>query len=327
MVDFKGGRLPNHGAPRLTLTGTTVGGGNYNPPPSVDWHSNVPASSWGMGGNDEIGDCTCAEVDHTIKALQVAAGNPEVHSATGEVVSAYSAITGYDPSQTDAHGNNPTDQGAVMQDVRDYWRRTGFTLGGKVDKILLFAQVDHIDLQLVRWCVAQFGAIGLGINFPDTAMEQFNSGQPWDVVKGASIEGGHAISLVGYDAAYAYVVTWGRVQKMTWTFFRAYVEEAWVQLSEDFVNRVSGKDPLSATLYALGEEFARVTGKPNPIPAPAPSPTPIPPIPVPVPTPSPAPLPPKVVEWARRTATHSHSYSKQDQAAAKELLAAFGIDL
>jgi hypothetical protein len=268
----------------------------WNPPDAVDWHSKVPAGSWGMDGNDRVGDCTCAEIDHCIKTLQVAAGNPEVQSTDAEVLALYSAITGYNPADPN------TDQGAVMQDVRNWWRKNGVVLGGSSHAILLFAQVDHTDHALVKWCISRFGEVGIGFSFPASAMQQFNAGQPWTVVQGSQIEGGHAVGAVGYDADYVYVTTWGTVQKMAWGFFDAYVEEAWTQLSSEFVNAVSGDDPLAETLYALGQQYASVTGQPNPVPAPAPAPTPAPspapqptpdPTPTPVPVPTPTPVPPQ----------------------------------
>jgi hypothetical protein len=115
-------------------------------------------------------------------------------------------------------------------------------------------------------------------------MDQFDAGKPWDVVKHTTIEGGHAIAAVGYDVSYVYVVTWGKLHPMTWAFWDAYVEEAWTQLSTEFVNSVSGQDPLGETLHALGEQYAALTGQANPVPAPAPQPTP-----TPAPTPAPGP--------------------------------------
>jgi hypothetical protein len=275
------GRKAPTGAPRIKLTADLIPTAALTPPASVDWYSKVDANTWGMDGNDDVGDCTCAEVDHSTKARQVAAGNTEVRSSAAEVLAAYSAVTGYNPSDPSS------DQGAVMQDVRDYWRKHGITLGGNLDKITLFAAVDHADLTLIKWCVARFGAVALGFNFPASAMGQFNAGRPWDVVPRSPLEGGHAVSMIGYDATYAYVVTWGQVQKMTWAFFRAYVEEAWTDISTDWVNSQSGQDPLGEVAYALGQQFQTVTGQPNPFPVPSPSPTPDP---APTPPPGAAPF-------------------------------------
>lgn len=314
-----GRKAPDRSRARVKLTADLVPQ-TVTPPASVDWYSKVPASSWGMDGNDSVGDCTCAEVDHSTKARQVAAGNTEVRSTTTEVLAAYSAITGYTPSDPS------TDQGAVMQDVRDYWRKNGITLGGKVDKLTLFAEVDHTDLALVKWCVSRFGAVALGINFPDSAMTQFDNGQPWDVVKGARIEGGHAISMIGYDATYAYIVTWGQVQKMTWAFYKAFTEEAWTDISTDWVNSVSGQDPLGEVAFALGQQFEEVTGQANPFPEPSPQPSPEP-APSPEPTPSPSPdvvsvsakLASDVTAWANRAISRKGD-SKADKAVAAEWL-------
>ena len=255
------GRRPNTGKPRITLTAGNLLGVAAVAPPSVDFYSAVPLTTWGMDGNDEVGDCTCAEIDHAVKTMEVAAGNDEVVSSDTEVLDAYSAITGYDPKDPS------TDQGAEMQNVRNYWRTTGFTLGGRVDKILLFAEVPVSDTNLVEYALSRFGEVGLGFRFPVSAMQQFRAGKPWDVVRHSSIDGGHAVALVGYDDMYYYVVTWGRVQKMTPAFFAKYVDEAWIQLSEDFVNSVSGEDPVHETLSQLGEQFAALTGRPNPVSA------------------------------------------------------------
>jgi hypothetical protein len=239
-----------------------------------------------MDGNDSVGDCTCADVDHEVKAAQVAAGNPQVQSTAAEVLAAYSAITGYNPDDPS------TDQGAEMQAVRDYWRTTGFTLGGTVHKVVLFAELPCQDTTTVRWALDQFGTVGVGVNLPAAAQQQFADGQPWDVVADdGGIDGGHAVALVGYDTDYAYVLTWGQVQRATWAWWARYVEECWTTLDEDFVNTASGKDELGGTLYDLGAQFERVTGQPNPFPAPQPSPAPVP-VPSPTPEPVPQPVPP-----------------------------------
>lgn len=268
----KGGRKPNSGKPRVMLASPDLPAA-YSPPATLDRYSAVLAALWGMDGNDDVGDCTIADGDHETKCAQAAAGNPVVQSTRDEVLAIYSAITGYNPADPS------TDQGAEMQDVRSYWQKTGFRLGGQVHQILLFAELAlHTDL--VKWALDQFGAVGIGVNLPNSAMDQFNAGQPWDVVPDdGGIDGGHAVALVGYDTSFWYVLTWGQVQKVTPAWFAKYVEEAWTVLTEDFVNAHSGDDPLGGTLYALGQQFAAVTGKVNPVAPPSPGPAPVPPTP------------------------------------------------
>lgn len=280
------GRTPNRGRDRIRLTSDHKPSG-YIPPDTLDHYTAVPVATWGMDGNDEVGDCTIADGDHETKYVEVLAGNAEASSTTDEVIGVYSAITGYDPADPS------TDQGAEMQAVREYWRKTGLTLGGQPHQILLFAEIDHTDLDLVKWTLDEFGMVGLGVNFPDSAMKQFNAGEPWTVVKGAQDEGGHAIALVGWDKDYAYVLTWGQVQKVAWSWWKKYVEEAWGAFSTERVNAVSGTTETAQTLYQLGQQFQRLTDQPNPVPPPAPSPSPTP-DPEPTPSPSPDPAPPVV---------------------------------
>jgi hypothetical protein len=310
-ANYRTGRKPNDPTRRrIRLTADLVPA--LNPPATVDWYTKVPASTWGMDGNDALGDCTCAEIDHAVKTLQVAAGNTEVKSTSGEVVKLYEQAAGYNPSDPN------TDQGAEMQVIRDWWRKNGVVLGGTKHTILLFAEVDHTRHDLVKWCIAHFGELGVGFDFPDSAMTQFNQGKPWDVVKGAPAPTeGHAVAAVGYDDQYVYVVTWGRVQKMTWAFWDKYVAEAWTQLSSEFVG-ASGSDPLGETLYALGQQYAAITGQANPIPAPSPQPTPSP---SPAPTPAPVGFPlAAVTPWLDHAYAYTH-VEKTAKAAIKAWLA------
>lgn len=315
----KTGRLPNQGRLRVSLTADHVPA-SYTPPVAVDYYSHVPASTWGMDGNDQVGDCTCADVDHELKLLQIAAGNSETVSTTTEVIAAYSAITGYTPSDPNS------DQGAEMQKVREYWQKSGFKLGNKIHKIALFADLNVTDMNLVKWSLDQFGAIGLGVNLPDSAQNQFGAGEPWTIVQGSQIDGGHAIALVGYDTSWLYILTWGQVQRVAYDWFAAYVEEAWVSISTDFVNAITGKDALGGTLFDLGAQFEVVTKKPNPFPAPAPVPVPGPtPVPVPVPTPGPSPAPvpvPPVVDADHTLAAAVRTWAKARHVGANKQAAA-----
>ena len=79
-----------------------------------------------------------------------------------------------------------------------------------------------------------FGATGIGIKFPNTAMDQFNAGKPWDVAASAKIEGGHYIPGVGRDVKGNFViVTWGKVQLMTPRFYKKYCDECVAYVSAE----------------------------------------------------------------------------------------------
>jgi hypothetical protein len=258
MTTFHGGRLPAHPEdthPRLHLSPYLTAAA---PPPSVDWHSEVPG--WPMYLNDQIGDCTEAMVGHILENTSTYAGNPPVGVSDQDVLTAYERVSGYNPDDPN------TDQGAVLQDVYGDWRKVG--VGGH--KNLVFAQVNHRNLDEIRQAVAHFGAVGLGIVVTQAMMDDFNAGQPWARSTGPQL-GGHAVPIVGYDAKYVYVVTWARVQAMTWACLVAVTDETWAAVLPEWFN-AAGHDPEGLDLYGLGQEFSTLTGAPNPFPGPAPVP-------------------------------------------------------
>ena len=70
--------------------------------------------------------------------------------------------------------------------------------------------------------------------------------------------GGHAVNVVAYDDRTLTVVTWGRLQEMTWAFWERYVDESYAIISPDFLD--AGKAPNGFDLAALRRDLALVTG-------------------------------------------------------------------
>jgi hypothetical protein len=249
------GRRPAQPArPRLELR-SALGVTLPSPPASVEY-SDIP--DIGMLGNDGAGDCVEAAVGHTVEQDTRYATGTEQVVTTDQTLDLYSALTGYnrdDPS---------TDQGTVVQDALDYWRKTG-VFGGH--KLAAFAAVKVSDWAEVELAVNLFGQEIIGFNFPESAMEQFNAGQPWTVVKGSPLDGGHCVILIGYDADWLYVITWGRIQKMARAFWTKYVDEAWVGITQDTIT-AEGANAFGGVidLVTLGADFAALTGQPSPFP-------------------------------------------------------------
>jgi hypothetical protein len=270
-VTFQGGRLrPTPTKPRLWLSRHLTGA--VPAPATADWLSKV--QSWPMGHNDSCGDCTIATEQHAIEIVSTYGQGKTTTIGDDVVLAKYEALSGYDP----ATGANDT--GLVVQDVLNDWVKNG--IGGH--KALAFAQVDLSNAAEVKAAIAIFGWVYLGINFPASAMDQFNAGKPWDVVKGARIEGGHAVPLGYYDSSKYKAVTWGRPQDMTLAFFQKYAEECWAVITPEWLSTV-GTSPTGLDLYGLGQDLSSITGRANPFPKPQPQPTPSP---TPAPTPKPS---------------------------------------
>ena len=236
-------------------------------PASVDY-SHFPVV--GMLGNDRYGDCVEAGNGHIVEQQTFIGQGTEFQVSTADVLNSYARITGFNP-------NDPnTDQGTILQDGLNDLRKVGF--GGHT--IAAFAQLNPSDMNSVKLAVSEFGAVSIGFAFPASAMDQFNSGQPWDYVAGSPIEGGHCVIVMGYDASYLYVITWGKIQRMTYAFWNHFVAsqggEAWVIISRDWVNNATGVDVEGVDLHAFGAQFAALTGLPNPFPGDSPPPPPPP---------------------------------------------------
>jgi len=262
-VHFRGGRrppYPEHVKPRLKL-GPYLRAAELPPvPPVVDYMSKV--ADWPVYLNTDIGDCTMAAAGHMIEAWTAYGQGETVKVTDADVLKAYEDVSGYQPDDP------ATDQGAIMQDCLNYFRKVG--VGGHT--IVAFAELNVADQQEIRAALHLFGHVYVGANVPYSALYQFDQGKPWDVVRRSPIAGGHAVN-VGYaaDGHNLRCVTWGAVQELTARWWDAYVEEAWVAVSGEWLS-AAGASPPGLDLAQLGEAFTSLTGEPFPLIPPDPGP-------------------------------------------------------
>jgi len=218
-------------------------------PPTKTGHQNV-SIPWGMLGNDSYGDCVLAGAGHETMFWNREAGKT-VNITTADALSDYTAITGFNP-------NDPnTDQGTDMQVAASYRRKTGIEDSVRTrHKVAAYLAITPGNKLEMKQAIYLFDAVGIGIQFPKSAMDQFNAGKPWSVVASSPIEGGHYIPAIGYDSKYVYIVTWGKVQKMTWSFFTRYCDEAIAYLSQEFLT--GGKSPEGFDSATLNADLAKL---------------------------------------------------------------------
>lgn len=250
-LNVKLGKLPKREDPRTLKLETYLTPALAAPPPAADW--TIKVESWPMFKNDTVGDCTCAAAGHDIEAWTVTATGVEAQVADQEVIVAYSAITGYNPT------TGANDNGANVLDVLKYWRTTG--IAGHY--IGAFAEVGPTNHQEVEQSVYLFGGLYLGLNMPTTAQEQTSAKEPWDVGTGPDAQpgswGGHAVPLLAYDQTSLTVVTWGALQKMTWSFLDTYCDEAYALISQDWLGSADAS-PAGLNIQQLNSDLAQITG-------------------------------------------------------------------
>lgn len=203
-------------------------------PPTVD--------SWPMYSNDQKADCTCAAAGHMVTTWTAL----EAPVSQGK-------ITVVKPPETDvltlySQVNGGTDGGAVALDVLNAWRHTG--LGA--DKIAGFAELPRTGDDGIRRALWLFGGAYAGLQLPRTAQTEAT----WDVGPnglqgdaGVGSWGGHAVNVIAYDVHGLTIVTWGRVQLVTWAFWDAYCDECYaVWNSTDWLGDVPGFDAATLNL-------------------------------------------------------------------------------
>lgn len=246
-MTFALGRLPaDPTKPKLRLYRSAT----PKAPVSVDYLSRV--RNWGMLLNDRIGNCTVAGAAHIAMAVDKYGQGRDLRISDAEALRAYRAISGYNPADPN------TDVGATLQDALDYWRNTG--IAG--NKIAAFAFIDAKDLELVRACIATFGSVYTGMDFPHSAYDQMDRGVPWTVTRTYS-DGGHCVPIGAYDQQSFTCVTWGRPQKMSVNFYLTYFDEVAVPIDPDWLS-VTGKSPAGLDIATLNADYTALTGKPGP---------------------------------------------------------------
>lgn len=221
--------------------------------PEVFGHANlIPLKSWGMLGNDTTGDCTIAGPMHAVMLWRAIVNKP-THFTSQDAFDDYRDACGY------VIGEPATDQGGDMVSVASYWRQTGMRDSTDIrHKITAYMAIDADNLAHLDLAVYLFDAVGLGVELPRSAEQQFIDNQPWTVVDNDPIESGHYVPYVQkVPGDIRQVVTWGGLQDVTEAWLTKYLREVVVYISPEYL--VDGKSPLGFDASALLDDLDEIT--------------------------------------------------------------------
>jgi len=187
------------------------------PTPPVSSTRYRAVTAWPMDGNDQWGDCVCAAREHVIRlnnAIDPVAKTADPDAAA--VVAGYEKLSG---------ATTPPGPGLVVSSSLEAWRQGRFSdtnVGGP------YAPVAVHDVTTLKTAVYLYGAVICGVDLPSIAETQFSNDQPWTLEPGQNPgTGGHCIPIVGYDPQWLYVVTWGKIQAVSYNWWKFYADEAW----------------------------------------------------------------------------------------------------
>ena len=199
-----------------------------------------------IDGNQRIGDCTIAGLDHCNRAFSALFNEPYTPPSEKALEAKYFGFT------------KGQDTGLNEEFVLSTWHKEpifGTQIAG-------FAPVSTTSLLQQHQGISMFGGIYLGIACPESAQRAFQKEQetgkvvPW-VFEGEETEDGHCVVALGYGPnGGLHCATWGGVAVLSPSFLAHYLREAWIVLSQQLVE--AKKDTLGINLPALQADLARL---------------------------------------------------------------------
>lgn len=206
-----------------------------NPPVSRRWDEGQ--DDWGVMGNDRYGNCVIPTAAHMDMVWRMNELDDSSRPSDQEVI---------DLSRTMGALN-----GYVILDRLNWWRKKG--MFGR--KIWAYAEMDNRSQNLMQIAVNTFGAADIGIMLP----RAWQSEHIWDIGDGVAYRpnswGPHSVPIVGYDERFAYCVTWGRIQAITWNAVTIYCDEAYAVISPYWI----AGDTLTPSGFDLQKLHADLT--------------------------------------------------------------------
>lgn len=184
-------------------------------------------------GNSKCGDCVWATMAHLQNNMQRGVGGDAAVTPFSEksVIGDYSAETGY-------NGSKESDKGTLMSDGASYWRKTGIAdEAGRRHQVSAYVSMRIHDIGELYQAAFDFGGIALGVQLPQSAMDQFTNRQPWSRVANSPILGGHAIALVGRNShGHAVIETWDGLTAATPEWLLDYADESLAFLNLSYLD-------------------------------------------------------------------------------------------
>lgn len=235
------GRMPSRNDPRtIRLARYLDWSKRAQNPTEVRWDKKAPDDGWGVMGNDDWGNCVIVAAAHQKFAWEANESGVTKRLSDAEVIALSKQMGATD--------------GYNILDRLNWWR----TKGMWNDFIWAFASTNHHDHELTKLGINEFGGLDIGVNMPTA----WQDSDVWDAGRGRTYTpgtwGGHSVPIIGYDAQYLYVVTWGDIVKMTWAALDEYVDEAYVSISPDWFAK-DATTPSGFDLPALHDDLFRIT--------------------------------------------------------------------
>ena len=188
--------------------------------------------------------------------LWTANAGTEIVPDTACALADYSAETGFSAGPPAANDN-----GTVLLDALQYWMVTGIAIdaNGALDRLDGFADIDPADIEGLKRSIEDFGCALLGVELPESAEQQFDAGEPWELIATpmrplaatpCSLSG-TMLAACGWSHGPPAIPHLGLVGQ--------YGSEAYALLRREWIGR-AGISPSNLTMAELDEVILRMRG-------------------------------------------------------------------
>jgi hypothetical protein len=251
MITFKGGKHPKKEDSRNLQFKKYLTGTLPTVPFTFDQSFGILYDQWQVLYNDKAGDCVIAAALHLFKAWFKSIGI-DYEPTDQDAINLYKV---FNPNYNPETGEG--DNGCNILDVIKYLCNTGIVINGITHKFGAFTELDIKNINEFITATYLFHGTFIGVQLPQSAVDQFNNNQDWVIVKGSPIVGGHGIIYIAVpDKDGMNPVTWGKKIRATLEWILEYTDEAYAIIGNDYLN--GGKttegfdiDQLKADLVAI----------------------------------------------------------------------------
>jgi hypothetical protein len=259
-MNYKLGKLPAKIDVRtLKLKSIFIDKKYMTVPPFYDFdniHQTIIPSN--MYANDSVGCCVIAtRANHTLR-FEFKEQKYNLPITTQIVLDEYYKEQGYVGSKCWLMSLliKKPDNGLILLDSLNKWRKVGWNLNGNQYTIYAFASVNKNNIEEVKQATFYLCGIQAGVKITQTAMNQFAKGEQWNIINDGNVIGGHCIYIVGYNEIGPICVTWAKKQQMTWAWWNTYVDEAYAIVD----NRNSWQSNSVIDIELLDQYLHTITG-------------------------------------------------------------------
>ena len=177
-----------------------------------DEHKEIPTPKY---GNPPHNNCVIASRAHQTLRFELVEKGVLINITDEDVLREFQKQNGGGDSDIE-----------VLESLK-LWRTRGWEAAGQQFKIKAFSKIDLGNQEQIKRTIYIKLGVGLGFFLPESALAQFNAGQPWEVTRDRAANHGHYVYVPGYTKDGPVCVTWGRKQQMSWAFVDKYCDEAY----------------------------------------------------------------------------------------------------